>query len=186
MNQQNVHAFAGDMGLTSTLQPVDDCTPTQVDCLAAPNGDGTGGEKEVSDNILRLVTFYTRNLGVPERRDVGAPRYWPARTCSSRPAAKAVIPAVHHRPRHPRTRTGQPGDPAVQRPAAARPGARSGRQPQRIQSLRAGLAYPPLWGIGLTETVSGHTQFLHDGRARICWRPCSGTAAKPKRRATMY
>ena len=24
----------------------------------------------------------------------------------------------------------------------------------------------PLWGIGLTETVLGHTQFLHDGRAR--------------------
>ncbi|MBU1834494.1 MAG: c-type cytochrome, partial [Alphaproteobacteria bacterium] len=25
---------------------------------------------------------------------------------------------------------------------------------------------PPLWGIGLTQTVSGHTYFLHDGRAR--------------------
>lgn len=24
----------------------------------------------------------------------------------------------------------------------------------------------PLWGIGLTQTVSGHTYFLHDGRAR--------------------
>jgi CxxC motif-containing protein (DUF1111 family) len=25
---------------------------------------------------------------------------------------------------------------------------------------------PPLWGIGLTRAVSGHTFFLHDGRAR--------------------
>ena len=25
---------------------------------------------------------------------------------------------------------------------------------------------PPLWGIGLTNKVSGHTNFLHDGRAR--------------------
>jgi CxxC motif-containing protein (DUF1111 family) len=25
---------------------------------------------------------------------------------------------------------------------------------------------PPLWGIGLTQVVSGHTYFLHDGRAR--------------------
>ena len=25
---------------------------------------------------------------------------------------------------------------------------------------------PPLWGIGLTKRVSGHTFFLHDGRAR--------------------
>ena len=25
---------------------------------------------------------------------------------------------------------------------------------------------PPLWGVGLTKIVSGHTFFLHDGRAR--------------------
>lgn len=25
---------------------------------------------------------------------------------------------------------------------------------------------PPLWGIGLTKVVNGHTFFLHDGRAR--------------------
>ena len=25
---------------------------------------------------------------------------------------------------------------------------------------------PPLWGIGLFETVNGHTEYLHDGRAR--------------------
>jgi CxxC motif-containing protein (DUF1111 family) len=25
---------------------------------------------------------------------------------------------------------------------------------------------PPLWGLGLIETVNGHTRLLHDGRAR--------------------
>jgi CxxC motif-containing protein (DUF1111 family) len=25
---------------------------------------------------------------------------------------------------------------------------------------------PPLWGLGLIETVNGHTFLLHDGRAR--------------------
>jgi CxxC motif-containing protein (DUF1111 family) len=25
---------------------------------------------------------------------------------------------------------------------------------------------PPLWGIGLLETVNGHAHYLHDGRAR--------------------
>ena len=25
---------------------------------------------------------------------------------------------------------------------------------------------PPLWGIGLVKRVNGHTNFLHDGRAR--------------------
>jgi CxxC motif-containing protein (DUF1111 family) len=41
----------------------------------------------------------------------------------------------------------------------------------------------PLWGIGVTEAVNGHTNFLHDGRARnieeaILWH--DGEAAKSK------
>jgi CxxC motif-containing protein (DUF1111 family) len=44
---------------------------------------------------------------------------------------------------------------------------------------------PPLWGIGLTEAVSGHTFFLHDGRARnlleaILWHGGEAEAAKQK------
>ena len=44
---------------------------------------------------------------------------------------------------------------------------------------------PPLWGIGLTKRVSGHTFFLHDGRARnlteaILWH--GGEAQKAARR----
>jgi CxxC motif-containing protein (DUF1111 family) len=42
---------------------------------------------------------------------------------------------------------------------------------------------PPLWGIGLTRTVSGHTFFLHDGRARnlteaILWHGGEATKAR--------
>ena len=41
----------------------------------------------------------------------------------------------------------------------------------------------PLWGLGLTKIVSGHTQLLHDGRARnvveaILWH---GGEAQPAR-----
>ncbi len=38
----------------------------------------------------------------------------------------------------------------------------------RTEFLASGSDWrtPPLWGIGLTRTVSGHSQFLHDGRAR--------------------
>ena len=44
---------------------------------------------------------------------------------------------------------------------------------------------PPLWGIGLTETVNGHSFFLHDGRARnlleaILWHGGEAEAAKQK------
>ena len=41
----------------------------------------------------------------------------------------------------------------------------------------------PLWGIGLTQAVNGHTQFLHDGRARnlleaILWHGGEAQTAK--------
>jgi CxxC motif-containing protein (DUF1111 family) len=44
---------------------------------------------------------------------------------------------------------------------------------------------PALWGIGLTETVSGHTYFLHDGRARnlteaILWHGGEAQAARDR------
>ena len=46
---------------------------------------------------------------------------------------------------------------------------------------------PPLWGIGLTQQVSGHSYFLHDGRARslleaVLWH---GGEAKASREAVI-
>jgi CxxC motif-containing protein (DUF1111 family) len=42
---------------------------------------------------------------------------------------------------------------------------------------------PPLWGLGMLQTVSGHTNLLHDGRARgfteaILWH--GGEATKSR------
>ena len=43
----------------------------------------------------------------------------------------------------------------------------------------------PLWGIGLINTVNGHTKLLHDGRARniteaVLWHGGEAQAAKVK------
>jgi CxxC motif-containing protein (DUF1111 family) len=56
-------------------------------------------------------------------------------------------------------------------------------------NYQAGLAMgnewrtTPLWGIGLQEAVNGHTQFLHDGRARnfieaIMWHGGEGAVSR--------
>ena len=167
VNQQNVHAFNGDMGLTSTLQPKDDCTPAQVDCLAAPDGDGEGDEKEVSDNILRLVTFYTRNLGVPARRDVAAPQVLAGKNLFFQAGCQAC-----HIPQFTTAANTAEAELANQ---VIRPYSDlllhdmgPGLADERTEFAANGQDWrtPPLWGIGLTETVSGHTQYLHDGRAR--------------------
>ncbi|WP_203009161.1 di-heme oxidoredictase family protein [Pseudomonas paraversuta] len=167
LNQQNVHAFSGDMGLTTSLRPVDDCTPAQTDCLQAPNGNGPDGEPEVSDNILRLVEFYTRNLAVPARRDVDSPQVLAGKNlfyqagCASchtptfTTSANAAEPELANQVIHPYSDLllHDMGD---------------GLADNRTEFAASGRDWrtAPLWGIGLTRTVSGHTRFLHDGRAR--------------------
>jgi CxxC motif-containing protein (DUF1111 family) len=47
---------------------------------------------------------------------------------------------------------------------------------------------PPLWGIGLTQKVNGHNNFLHDGRARslleaVMWHGGEAQNAKNKVKA---
>lgn len=167
LNQQNVHAFSGDMGLTTSLRPMDDCTPAQVDCLAQPNGNGADGEQEVSDNILRLVLFYTRNLAVPVRKDVGSPQVLAGKnlffqagcqgchTPTFTTAADAAEPELANQ-------TIRPYSDLLLHDMGP------GLADNRSEFAAGGQDWrtAPLWGIGLNQTVSGHTQFLHDGRAR--------------------
>ena len=184
INQQNVHAFSGDMGLTTTLRPVDDCMPTQLDCLAAPNGDGVEGEKEVSDNILRLVSFYTRNLGVPARRQVDAPQVLAGKNLFFEAGCQGC-----HAPQFTTAADAREPELANQ---VIRPYSDlllhdmgPGLADNRSEFAAGGQDWrtPPLWGIGLTAKVSGHTQFLHDGRARnlleaVLWHGGEAEAAR--------
>ena len=184
INQQNVHAFSGDMGLTTTLRPVDDCMPTQLDCLAAPNGDGVDGEKEVSDNILRLVSFYTRNLGVPARRQVDAPQVLAGKNLFFEAGCQGC-----HAPQFTTAADAREPELANQ---VIRPYSDlllhdmgPGLADDRSEFAAGGQDWrtPPLWGIGLTAKVSGHTQFLHDGRARnlleaVLWHGGEAEAAR--------
>ncbi|WP_016703357.1 di-heme oxidoredictase family protein [Pseudomonas chlororaphis] len=184
LNQQNVHAFSGDMGLTTSLRPFDDCTDAQTACKQAPNGNGPDGEPEVSDNILRLVLFYSRNLGVPARRDVGSPQVLAGKNlfyqagCQSchtprfTTAVDAAEPELANQVIHPYSDLllHDMGEGLADNRSEFQAGGRDWRT-------------PPLWGIGLTQTVSGHTQFLHDGRARnlleaVLWHGGEARAAQ--------
>lgn len=162
LDQQNAHAFAGDMGLTTRLLPADDCTEQQIVCRQAPQG----GTPEVSDRIREQVLFYTRTLGVPARRGVNAPRILAGKGVFHRAGCAAC-----HRPSYV---TGE-------HPVPELSGQRifpytdlllhdmgEGLADQRSEFRADGRQWrtTPLWGLGLTATVSGHTQLLHDGRAR--------------------
>ncbi|WP_426206003.1 di-heme oxidoredictase family protein [Pseudomonas sp. TWP3-1] len=184
LNQQNVHAFSGDMGLTTSLRPIDDCTDAQTACKQAPNGNGPNGEPEVSDNILRLVLFYSRNLAVPARRGVNEPQVLAGKNLFFQAGCQSC-----HTPKY--TTDANAAEPELAN-QVIRPYSDlllhdmgEGLADNRTEFQASGREWrtPPLWGIGLTQTVSGHTQFLHDGRARnlleaVLWHGGEATAAQ--------
>lgn len=184
LNQQNVHALSGDMGLTTRLRPFDDCTDAQTACKQAPNGNGPNGEPEVSDNILRLVLFYSRNLAVPARRGINDEQVLAGKNLFFQAGCQSC-----HTPKY--TTAANAAEPELAN-QVIRPYSDlllhdmgDGLADNRTEFQASGRDWrtPPLWGIGLTQAVSGHTQFLHDGRARnlleaVLWHGGEAQAAQ--------
>jgi CxxC motif-containing protein (DUF1111 family) len=187
VRQQSAVAFAGDMGLSTSLFPSSsgDCTARQAACLAAPSGNSPGeNDPEVGDELLDLVTFYAKNLAVPARRNATSPEVLRGRTLFTSAGCSAC-----HRPSF---TTGIAADQPHLSNQAIWPYTDlllhemgDGLADHRPEGGATGSEWrtPPLWGIGLTLTVSGHTFFLHDGRARsiseaILWHGGEAQAAR--------
>lgn len=169
IRQQSADAFNGDMGLSTSLFPSSygDCSGAQAACRAAPNGNSPEpDDPEVSDQLLDLVTFYAQNLAVPMRRNAQA-----ANVLEGRSIFTAIGCVSCHRPS---MQTGEsPGQPHLSNQTIwpytdlLLHDMGDGLADNRPEGVATGREWrtAPLWGIGLTETVSGHTMFLHDGRA---------------------
>lgn len=170
IRQQSADAFNGDMGLSTSLfsSPSGDCTSGQKLCREAPNGNSPKPESpEVSDQLLDLVTFYAQNLAVPLRRNAHAPEVG-----TGKDIFMAIGCASCH---HPSLATGEmSGQPHLSNQTIwpytdlLLHDMGEGLADNRPEGMASGSEWrtAPLWGIGLTQTVSGHTFFLHDGRAR--------------------
>ncbi|AKJ07135.1 CxxC motif-containing protein (DUF1111 family) [Archangium gephyra] len=163
LRQQNAGAFRGDIGITSDLFPAEDCPAPQTACHDALSG----GEPELEAEKLEQLTFYTRTLAVPARRDVDKPE-----VLRGRRLFRELGCATCHVPRH---ETGTVEDaPELSKQVIfpytdlllhdMGPELADGRPD--FEATGSEWRTPPLWGIGLVETVNRHTRFLHDGRAR--------------------
>jgi CxxC motif-containing protein (DUF1111 family) len=171
VREQSAGAFAGDMGLSTPLHPdpSGDCTAGQPECRSAPAGqeDGIRDGLEVDRESLDLVTFYSRNLGVPERRNADDPEVLKGKEvfyttgCQSCHAPKHVTHRLDGQPEQSFQLIWPYTDLLLHDMG-------QGLADNRPEGRATGSEWktPPLWGLGLTETVSGHTQLLHDGRAR--------------------
>jgi CxxC motif-containing protein (DUF1111 family) len=179
VEQQVASAFIGDIGITSPLFPDENCTPAQAECAAAV----TGGSPEISQEIFDQVVFYNRTLAVPARRDLEDPAVIAGAALFETTGCLSCHHAQH-----------ETGDSEIEALADQviyaftdlllhdmGPDLDDGRPDGEASG--AEWRTPPLWGLGLTETVNGHVNFLHDGRARsleeaILWHGGEAEAAR--------
>ena len=191
VTQQSAGAFAGDIGIGNPLapNPWGDCTEAQTACRQAPHGNtSVHDDAEVSGEALRLVVFYARNLAVPARRGVDDPDVLAGKRLFYDSGCVAC-----HRPKYVTARRDDMPEQSFQLiwPYTdlllhdMGDGLADGR-PEGVANGREWRT-APLWGIGLTQTVNGHSFLLHDGRARgvleaILWH---GGEAEATKRAVM-
>lgn len=181
LKQQTAGAFAGDIGITSNLFPSENFTPVQLQKYPnLPNG----GSPEISDETLKKVVVYLQTLAVPARRDHDKEDVL---------RGKFLFQKLNCQKCHrPMLQTGEGGNIEALKNqkiwaytdlllhdlgddlADGRP-----------DFLATGREWrtPPLWGLGLLQTVNGHQFLLHDGRARgvaeaILWHGGEAMAAR--------
>lgn len=186
VKEQSAAAFAGDIGISSPLFPLPygDCTEAQEDCVAGPHGDGDDRGTEIDEQGLDFVTFYSRNLGVPARRDLDLPEVLHGKQmfyeagCTSCHVPKYVTHRLDGQPEQSFQLIWPHTDLLLHDMG-------EGLADNRPEGRASGREWktPPLWGIGLTEQVNGHSYFLHDGRARslleaILWHGGEAKAAR--------
>ena len=186
LRTQIASAMLGDLGMSSSLFPEQNCALVQTACRAAPDG----GQPELSDAQLDDLEFYFAHLAVPARRTPDAPQVLQGEAEFARSGC-----ALCHRPSlrtgtHPRFVRLSDKEIAPYTDllvhdmghglADDRPDFEAGGRDWRT---------PPLWGIGLLERVNGyrdgHNGLLHDGRARsfaeaILWHGGEAQAARDR------
>jgi len=180
VKQQVAAAFSGDIGITSKIFPEPLCTKVQKECLSAPSG----GNPELDDEFLDFVTFYSKTLAVPARRNINnqqvimGEQYFRDIGCNQchRESITTGIdknfPELSMQEIHPYTDL-----------LLHDMGEGLADHSREFLATATEWRTPPLWGIGLLETVNGHTKLLHDGRARnieeaILWHQGEALSAR--------
>ncbi len=182
VEQQSAVALFHDMGLQSRYFPDDGCDlggpcPRRGDPVTPTFGSaGVGAEVaggpmpaftgEIADEDLFRITVYAQALAVPAVRDLDDPqvqRGWElfhevgCASCHTGgfTTGQGPIQGLSDQTIHPFTDllTHDMGEALADRTVGG-------------AVVPTEWRTAPLWGIGLVETVNGHTDLLHDGRAR--------------------
>ncbi len=187
IKDQTAGAFSGDMGLSTRYHPKGsaDCMPAQEKCIKASDGNSVKyNNVEVGDKMLHLVVFYSQNLAVPGRRKHSDPEILTGKKlfnqigCSSCHKPSFITGNLAGQ-KHLSNQLIWPYTDMLLHDMGP------GLADNSPEGLASGQEWrtAPLWGIGLTGIVNGHTYFLHDGRARsvkeaILWHQGEGMKSR--------
>ena len=158
--QQVAAAYNGDIGITTSVFPVESC-------YGQSQYNELDHSPELTDSLLYSVEFYIKTLAVPVRRNINdeavkqGKQLFIQSGCASchvpdmRTAVNVSFPSISNQLIHPYTDLllHDMGDDLADNRSDFRATGKEWRT-------------APLWGIGLTQKVNGHNNFLHDGRAR--------------------
>ncbi|MCX6183029.1 MAG: c-type cytochrome [Bacteroidetes bacterium] len=178
--QQSAAALYEDIGISTSLYNSQNCTTG--DCSSLANG----GSPEIDEDDLLKVALYCQTLAVPARRNWTDQTvlkgkqlfinsgcvscHAPTMTTGTHPTISALSNQTIH-----------PYSDLLLHDMGV------GLADSHTDFYATGREWrtPPLWGIGLFQTVNGHTFYLHDGRARsleeaILWHGGEAVSAKYK------
>lgn len=190
IRQQSATAAYNDMGVNNPLflyryddQSVthkarQNCEPEQIACLEATDSL----DFELSPSQLVDVTTYLQLLGVVYRRNMDDPQVQKGEQsfhelgCEN--CHKSQVMTGEHEISRLENQLIRPYTDLLLHDMGK---GLSGRRD--FEATKQEWRTSPLWGIGVTETVNGHTNFLHDGRARnveeaILWHGGEAETAK--------
>lgn len=195
IRQQSAIAAYHDMGINNELflyrhdefnrkhKARQNCEPQQENCLQAFDSL----EFELRPDQLRDVTTYLQLLGVVYRRNMDQPTVQQGEglfhTSGCANCHKSEVVTGEHEIARLENQLIRPYSDLLLHDMGE---GLSGRRD--FEATQTEWRTAPLWGIGVTETVNGHTNFLHDGRARniqeaILWH---GGEAEQAKQAYMH
>jgi len=190
IRMQTAAAFVNDVGITNPIFLQQPCTDAQTLCKQTFNGNEPATKDspavELSESLLTSVVNFSKNLGVPKRRNPNDATVLKGRSLFYQTGCYQC-----HRPNYVTGESSESPHLAKQNiwpytdllihdmgPALA---------DGRPDYLATGSEWrtPPLWSVGLGKSVNGSDNLLHDGRAQsveaaILWHGGEATLVKQK------
>jgi CxxC motif-containing protein (DUF1111 family) len=176
--QQSAAAYVNDMGITNPMFQMESCH-NNAEC------DTLDDDPEITDKILKSVEFYVQTLAVPARRDFDDIDVLTGKELFNQVECATCHVAEFKTGNHKIAELSQQRIFPYSDLLLHDMGDDLSDNRSDFHATGNEWRTTPLWGLGLINIVNGHTNLLHDGRARnieeaILWHGGESQKSKEK------